>query len=58
FSVSLRSLAHKPKNLSEAVYNVFIMRTIDNIMRKIKGQYWIDKKNKLAIINTNKLIGL
>ena len=48
----------KTVNLSEAVYNVFIMRTFDNIMRKIKGQDWIDKKNKLAIINTNKLIGL
>ena len=32
------------------------MRTYDNIMRKLKGQGWIEEKNERAIINTNKLL--
>lgn len=56
FSMSLRSLAHKPKNLSEAVYNIFIMRNYDNLMRKMKGQDWIDWKNEKAISRTNKRV--
>ena len=49
FSMSLRAIARNPKNLSKAIYNVFIMRNIDNLMRRIKGQKWIDWKNKKAL---------
>lgn len=56
FSMSLRSLAKSPKNLGKAIYNVFIMRNFDNIMRRIKGQEWIDWKNKKAISNTHKAV--
>ena len=54
FSMSLRAIAHKPKNLAKAVYNVLVMRNIDNLMRRFKGQKWIDWKNKQAIIRTHK----
>ena len=54
FSMSLRSIAKKPKNLALAVYNIFIMRHYDNLMRRIKGQKWIDWKNKQAIIRTHR----
>ena len=54
FSMSLRAIARHPKTLSKAIYNVFIMRNIDNLMRRIKGQKWIDWKNEQAIIRTNK----
>lgn len=56
FSMSLRSLAHKPGNFSEAIYNIFIMRNFDNLMRKWKGKKWIDQKNERAIHQTNKHI--
>lgn len=56
FSMSLRSLAHKPENFSEAIYNIFIMRNFDNLMRKWKGQKWIDQKNEKAILQTHKHI--
>jgi len=56
FSMSLRSLAHKPGNFSEAFYNLFIMRHFDNAMRRWKGQNWIEWKNERAIIKTNQLI--
>ncbi|MGB0879035.1 MAG: cupin-like domain-containing protein [Polaribacter sp.] len=55
FSMSLRAIARNPKNLGKAIYNIFIMRTIDTIMRKLKGQKWIDWKNNQAIIKTNKV---
>lgn len=54
FSISLRSLAHKPKHLTEAIYNVFIMRNFDNLMRKIKGPKWLEWKDAQAIVRTNK----
>ncbi|MFI2741392.1 cupin-like domain-containing protein [Zhouia sp. PK063] len=54
FSMSLRAIARNPKNLSKALYNIFVMRHFDNLMRRIKGQAWIDAKNEKAIIKTNK----
>lgn len=52
FSISLRAIARNPKNLGRAFYNVLFMRHYDNLMRKIKGQKWIDWKNKRAIERT------
>ncbi|MDF4203546.1 cupin-like domain-containing protein [Maribacter sp. SA7] len=54
FSMSLRALARNPKNLAKASYNILIMRYYDVLMRKLKGQDWIDWKNKEAISRTNK----
>jgi len=54
FSMSLRALARNPKNLGKAFYNILIMRHYDVLMRKLKGQDWIDAKNEKAITNTNK----
>lgn len=53
FSMSMRSIARNPKRLSQALYNIFIMRHFDNMMRRIKGQAWIDEKNTAAIQKTN-----
>ncbi len=54
FSMSMRGLARNPKRLGQAIYNVFVMRNIDNLMRRLQGQKWIDKKNERAIVETNK----
>ena len=54
FSMSLRAIARNPKNLAKASYNILIMRYYDVLMRKLKGQDWIDWKNKKAISRTNK----
>lgn len=56
FSMSLRGIARNSKNLGKAVYNVFIMRHFDNLMRRIKGQQWIDWKNDQAIKKTNRIL--
>ncbi|GAA4233472.1 cupin-like domain-containing protein [Postechiella marina] len=54
FSMSLRAIARQPKNFGTAIYNLLIMRNYDNIMRRIKGQRWIDWKNEQAIVRTHK----
>ncbi|MBU2900895.1 cupin-like domain-containing protein [Maribacter dokdonensis] len=54
FSMSLRALARNPKNLGKAFYNILIMRHYDVLMRKLKGQDWINAKNIRAITDTNK----
>jgi hypothetical protein len=54
FSMSLRAIARKPKNFGKAVYNILIMRHYDNLMRRLKGQKWIDNKNQKAILKTNR----
>lgn len=48
FSMSLRTLPRSAKNLGKAFYNLTIMRGVENMMRKLKGDRWIEHKNKLA----------
>ena len=52
FSMSLRAIARRPKNFTKAIYNIIVMRNFDNLMRSLKGQKWIDWKNRQAIKNT------
>ncbi|GAA4295097.1 cupin-like domain-containing protein [Aestuariibaculum suncheonense] len=54
FSMSLRAIARNPKNFSKAVSNLIFMRSFDNVMRRIRGQKWIDWKNNRAIVKTHK----
>lgn len=58
FSMSMRAIPRSPKNLSQALYNIFIMRYLDNMMRSLKGQKWLDDKNQKAIINTHKNLNI
>ncbi|MEO0505567.1 MAG: cupin-like domain-containing protein [Bacteroidota bacterium] len=53
FSMSLRAIARRPKNFGKALYNIVFMRYFDNIMRRWKGQKWIDWKNREAIKRTH-----
>lgn len=56
FSMSLRAVPRKPKNFAKALYNLLIMRNLDNFMRKFRGQRWIDWKNEQAILRTEKFL--
>lgn len=58
FSMSLRAFPRKISNLTNALYNIAIMRNFDSLMRKIKGQAWIDYKNEQAILRTHKRLNL
>jgi ribosomal protein L16 Arg81 hydroxylase len=58
FSISLRSYPRKIKNLGKALYNIGIMRHYDNLMRRWKGQDWIDYKNEQSITRTHKRLNI
>lgn len=58
FSMSLRAFPRKLSNLVKAAYNIAVMRHFDTWMRKRKGQSWIDYKNKRAIEDTHKNLGI
>lgn len=57
-SLTLRSLPSSPKKILEVLTNLIIVRNYDNLMRRIKGQEWIDYKNKLAVETTHKNAGI
>ncbi len=54
FSMTLRALPRKPGRFATMLYNVLIMRNIDNFTRKYWGQKWLDYKEELAIKRTEK----
>lgn len=53
FSLSLRSLAGRPRHLLKGFLNVAVIRHYDNWMRRKKGQAWLDFKDSEAIRRTN-----
>ncbi|WP_257668350.1 cupin-like domain-containing protein [Parapedobacter tibetensis] len=55
FSMTLRALPRTPKRFANMLYNVFVMRNIDNAMRKIKGQKWLDFKEQWAHRRANRI---
>jgi len=57
-SLTLRSLPTKPSDLGEVISNLLFMRNYDNLMRKLKGQKWIDYKNRKAIKRTHRYAGI
>ena len=57
-SLTLRSLPTSPKKILEVLRSIILFRNYDNLMRKWKGQAWIDHKIKLAIKNTHKNAGI
>ena len=48
FSMSLRALPRSLKNISKAAYNLTFMRGVENMMRKLRGDKWIQYKNRVA----------
>jgi hypothetical protein len=58
FSMSLRAFPRRISSLAKAGYNLLIMRHFDVLMRKWKGQDWIDYKNRKALENTNRRLDL
>jgi ribosomal protein L16 Arg81 hydroxylase len=54
FSMTLRAFSRKPIIAANMLYNILFMRHFENVMRKWKGQKWIDYKNQLAVKRTHK----
>ena len=58
FSMSLRALPQDPRRFLGMMYNIFFMRHLDNFIRKVRGQKWIDFKEKWAYKRTHKKLGI
>lgn len=56
FSMTLRALPRAPRKIAGMMYNVFIMRHVDNLMRKLQGQKWLDYKEKWAYKKGNRAV--
>lgn len=54
FSMSLRAIPRSAMNIGKAVYNLAVMRNVENLMRKLRGDAWMKYKEKLAIERTNR----
>jgi hypothetical protein len=54
FSMTLRSMPTRWNSRLTVLKNILITRTIEGIMRKIIGQKWNDRNERLAIEKTNK----
>ncbi len=52
-SMTLRSLPKSFSKILKVAKNVLFMMNFDNLMRKIRGQAWVDYKNNKAIVNTH-----
>lgn len=57
-SLTIRSLPKSPAKIAEVLSNLLFMRIYDNFMRKLKGQKWIDYKNRQAIKRTHRNAGI
>ena len=57
-SLTLRSLPSSPGKIVEVLNNILFRRNYDNLMRKLKGQAWIEYKNRQAVKNTHKKSGI
>jgi len=56
FSMTLRALPRTPKRVANMLYNVFVMRFIDNYLRKLRGQKWLDYKERWAYRRTQRTL--
>lgn len=57
-SMSLRAFPRSPGGISKMVYNLFIVRSIDGLMRKCLGQAWNDLNERRARRLTHKCLQL
>lgn len=58
FSLSLRTLPGTPRDLLAALYNILVLRTVDGLMRKVLGQRWNDRNERLAVERAHRRLGL
>jgi len=57
-SLSLRALPRVPRDVLAALYNILVLRTTDGLMRKVVGQPWNERNERLAVRRTHARLGL
>jgi hypothetical protein len=56
FSMSLRALPRQPANFARMLNNLLVIRTVERTMRKLLGQRWIERNERLALEGTNRRV--
>jgi cupin-like protein len=54
FSLSLRALPRNTRHIGALVYNIAVLRTCEAMMRKLFGQRWIHRNERVAIERTHR----
>ncbi len=55
FSMTLRAMPTQFNQRMTLLKNIFFIRVVEGMMRKFRGQKWVDRNERLAIENTNKI---
>ena len=58
FSMTLRAMPTRLKQRLTLLKNIFYTRTVEGIMRKLIGQKWNDRNERLAVEKTHKKLNL
>ena len=58
FSMTLRAMPTRLKQRLTLLKNIFYTRTVEGIMRKLIGQKWNDRNERLAVEKTHKTLNL
>lgn len=58
FSLSLRAFPSGLSSNMTLLKNIFVTRTVEGLMRKVVGQPWNDRNERLAVEKTHRAIGL
>jgi len=54
YSMALRAFPRTPRNFLRMLNNVFVIRTIEGLMRKLLGQRWNNRNEKRAVLRTHR----
>ena len=58
YSIAMRAFPRKIRNVSKMIVNLVWTRTVDGIMRKVIGQKWNDRNEKLALSQIHSRMGI
>lgn len=53
YSMALRAFPRTPMNFARMLKNLLVIRTVEGLMRKVVGQAWNDRNERLAILRTH-----
>lgn len=56
FSMTLRSMPTDLQSRFTLLKNIFFTRTVEGVMRKLRGQRWVERNERLAVIRTNEFL--
>ena len=54
FSMTLRAFPRQPRQLTQMIYNLAVLRTADGLMRRLIGDAWNVRNERLAVERTHR----